>query len=231
MLKLIKNAINAAEEIVENIEDAIENATEEAADKLDRITDVILEDDESLKKKSVGEIEKIEEEIFDSADAEENTDRLPDEELIVEKEIDGELESAAEATIASLLEEISTLKEQIAKLEALKQTEARILAEIGDFVALFPDVPVEELPDEVWESVRAGAPLAASYALYERKRAAKAKRVAAINQKNASRSPGAAGTDTASEFFTPDEVRRMSRAEVHANYSKIKESMKKWMQK
>jgi chromosome segregation ATPase len=226
MLKLIKHALNAADEIVENIE----NATEDAADKLERITDVILEDDESLKKKRVGEIEEIEEN-FDSADAEENTDRLPDEEPIVEKEIDGELESAAEATIASLLEEISTLKEQIAKLEALKQTEARILAEIGDFVALFPDVPVEELPDEVWESVRAGAPLAASYALYERKRAAKAKRVAAINQKNASRSPGAAGTDTASEYFTPDEVRRMSRAEVHANYSKIKESMKKWMQK
>ena len=226
MLKLIKHALNAADEIVENIEDA----TEDAADKLERITDVILEDDESLKKKSAGEIEEIEEN-FDSADAEENTDHLPDEEPIVEKEIDGELESAAEATIASLLEEISTLKEQIAKLEALKQTEARILAEIGDFVALFPDVPVEELPDEVWESVRAGAPLAASYALYERKRAAKAKRVAAINQKNASRSPGAAGTDTASEYFTPDEVRRMSRAEVHANYSKIKESMKKWMQK
>lgn len=223
MLKLIKHALNAADEIFENIE----NATEDAADKLERITDVILEDDESLKKKSVEEIE----ENFDSADAEENTDHLPDEEPIVEKEIDGELESAAEATIASLLEEISTLKEQIAKLEALKQTEARILAEIGDFVALFPDVPVEELPDEVWESVRAGAPLAASYALYERKRAAKAKRIAAINQKNASRSPGAAGTDTASEFFTPDEVRRMSRAEVHANYSKIKESMKKWMQK
>ena len=227
MLKLIKHALNAADEIVENIE----NATEDAADKLERITDVILEDDESVKKKSAEEIEEELEEAPDSSDAEESNDHLPDEEPIVEKEIDGELESAAEATIASLLEEISTLKEQIAKLEALKQTEARILAEIGDFVALFPDVPVEELPDEVWESVRAGAPLAASYALYERKRAAKAKRVAAINQKNASRSPGAAGTDTASEYFTPDEVRRMSRAEVHANYSKIKESMKKWMQK
>ena len=224
MLKLIKHALNAADEIVENIE----NATEDAADKLERITDVILEDDESLKKKSGEEIEEEREEAPDSSDAEENTDHLPDEEPIVEKEIDGELESAAEATIASLLEEISTLKEQIAKLEALKQTEARILAEIGDFVALFPDVPVEELPDEVWESVRAGAPLAASYALYERKKAAKAKRVAAINQKNASRSPGAAGTDTASEYFTPDEVRRMSRAEVHANFTKIRKSMEKW---
>ena len=228
MLKLIKNALNAADEIVENIEDAIENVTEEASDKLERITDVILEDSEPVKKKSV---EEDEEENSDSSDAKENTDPLPDEEPIVEEEISGELESAAAETIDSLLSEIAALKEQIAKLEALKQTEARILAEIGDFVALFPDVPVEELPDEVWESVRAGAPLAASYALYERKKISEAKRIAAINAKNASRSPGAAGTDTASEYFTPDEVRRMSRAEVHANYPKIKESMKKWMQK
>lgn len=228
MLKLIKNALNAADEIVENIEDAIENVAEEATDKLERITDVILEDSESVKKKSV---EEDEEENSDSSDAKENTDPLPDEEPIVEEEISGELESAAAETIDSLLSEIAALKEQIAKLEALKQTEARILAEIGDFVAIFPDVPVEELPDEVWESVRAGAPLAASYALYERKKISEAKRIAAINAKNASRSPGAAGTDTASEYFTPDEVRRMSRAEVHANYPKIKESMKKWMQK
>ena len=228
MLKLIKNALNAADEIVENIEDAIENVAEEATDKLERITDVILEDSEPVKKKSV---EEDEEENSDSSDAKENTDPLPDEEPNVEQEIDGELESAAAETVDSLLSEIAALKEQIAKLEALKQTEARILAEIGDFVALFPDVPVEELPDEVWESVRAGAPLAAAYALYEKKKYAEAKRIAAINAKNASRSPGAAGTDTASEYFTPDEVRRMSRAEVHANYSKIKESMKKWMQK
>lgn len=228
MLKLIKKALDSADEIVDNIEDAIEDVTEEATDKLERITDVILEDGESVKKKSVDEIE---EEIFDSADTEENTDPLPDEEPIAEEEIDGELESAAAETVDSLLCEIAALKEQIAKLEALKQTESRILAEIGDFVALFPDVPVEELPDEVWECVRAGAPLAASYALYEKKKYAEARRIAAINAKNASRSPGAAGTDTASEYFTPDEVRRMSRAEVHANYSKIKESMKKWMQK
>lgn len=228
MLKLIKNALNAADEIVDNIEDAIEDVTEEAADKLERITDVILEDSEPVKKKSV---EETEEDVTDSSDAQENTDPLSDGEPTVEEEIENELESAAAKTVDSLLCEIAALKEQIARLEALKQTEARILAEIGDFVVLFPDVPVEELPDEVWEGVRSGAPLAAAYALYEKKKYAEAKRIAAINAKNASRSPGAAGTDTASEYFTPDEVRRMSRAEVHANYSKIKESMKKWMQK
>ena len=115
------------------------------------------------------------------------------------------------------------------KLEELKRAQNRILAEIGDFVALFPEIPIEEIPDTVWESVKQGAPLAASYALYEKRMVAEAKRIAEINAKNAKKSPGAAGKDTAGEYFSPEDVRRMSRAEVHANYSKIKDSMKKWM--
>lgn len=132
-------------------------------------------------------------------------------------------------TIDALKAEIERLKEQIEKLEELKRAQNRILAEIGDFVALFPEIPIEEIPDTVWESVKQGAPLAASYALYEKRMVAEAKRIAEINAKNAKKSPGAAGKDTAGEYFSPEDVRRMSRAEVHANYSKIKDSMKKWM--
>lgn len=132
-------------------------------------------------------------------------------------------------TIDALKAEIERLKEQIEKLEELKRAQNRILAEIGDFVSLFPEIPIEEIPDTVWESVKQGAPLAASYALYEKRMVAEAKRIAEINAKNAKKSPGAAGKDTAGEYFSPEDVRRMSRAEVHANYSKIKDSMKKWM--
>ena len=132
-------------------------------------------------------------------------------------------------TIDALKAEIEHLKEQIEKLEELKRAQNRILAEIGDFVSLFPEIPIEEIPDTVWESVKQGAPLAASYALYEKRMVAEAKRIAEINAKNAKKSPGAAGKDTAGEYFSPEDVRRMSRAEVHANYSKIKDSMKKWM--
>lgn len=139
-----------------------------------------------------------------------------------------ELEASKKA-IGELKAEIAHLQEQIKKLEELKKAQNRILAEIGDFVTLFPEIPIEEIPDTVWESVKQGAPLAASYALYEKRMVAEAKRIAEINAKNAKRSPGAAGKDTAGEYFSPEDVRRMSRAEVHANYSKIKDSMKKWM--
>lgn len=135
----------------------------------------------------------------------------------------------ARESILSLQSEIERLQGEVARLEELKRAQNRILAEIGDFVALFPDTPIETIPDTVWESVKGGAPLAAAFALYEKRMVAEAKRIAEINAKNARRSPGAAGKDTAGEYFSPDDVRRMSRAEVHANYSKIKDSMKKWM--
>lgn len=138
---------------------------------------------------------------------------------------------ADDSAIAALKEEIEALRAEITALEQLKKNQDRILSELADFAALFPEVAVDEIPEEVWEAVRKGTSLTASFALYEKRKAAEAVRIANVNAKNASRSPGAAGTDTASEYFSPDDVRRMSRAEVHANYSKIKESMKKWMQR
>jgi hypothetical protein len=41
-------------------------------------------------------------------------------------------------------------------------------------------------------------------------------------------STGSLGKDTTESFFTPNEVRAMSRSEIRKNYSKILESMKKW---
>lgn len=144
----------------------------------------------------------------------------------VEVQSDTELE-----TIASLKEEITALKTKISELETQRDTQTRILEELSDFNALFPTVEMEDIPECVWESVKKGTPLIASYALYEKRLAAEEARIAKINAANALRSPGIAGKDTASEYFTPDEVKKMSRSEVHANYSKIKESMKKWMEK
>lgn len=132
-------------------------------------------------------------------------------------------------SIDSLKEEIATLKAQIAEFEAINESQTKILAELGEFTELFPDTPVSSIPDSVWDSVRAGAPLLASYALYEKRLISEKARIERINAENASRSPGMAGQNTAGEYFTPDEVRKMTPSEVHANYSKIKESMKKWI--
>lgn len=160
----------------------------------------------------------------DDADVENSAEALC-EEALNELNDDKEAVSSSEQLIA----EIHKLKDRINELERMKETQSRMLIEVGDFAALFPDVPVESIPEEVWDNVKKGTCLAASYALYEKRMLAESKRIAEINAKNARRSPGIAGKDTADEYFSPDDVRRMSRSEVHANYSKIKESMKKWM--
>lgn len=49
-----------------------------------------------------------------------------------------------------------------------------------------------------------------------------------INRRNAARSAGRAGTNASPEYYSPDEVRAMSAAQVRENYQKIRASMKKW---
>ena len=149
-------------------------------------------------------------------------------------EVISEVEDIEEATDPAqcITEELETLRAQVCELTAQlerKQAEAeRISAQLGDFNELFPEASVQSLPDEVWEDVKNGNSLAASYAIYQRKVHMAEMRIKEINQKNASLSAGKAGTNTASEFFSPDEVRSMTREQVRCNYQKIINSMKKW---
>ncbi|MBQ9760072.1 MAG: hypothetical protein IJW16_01855 [Clostridia bacterium] len=106
-------------------------------------------------------------------------------------------------------------------------THERIAAERAEFLALYPDVPLTSLPDSVWEDVRCGVPLAAAYALSERKAHLKALEADSQNRANSHRSVGAHST-SGTDYFSPAEVRAMSAAEVSRNYSAIIRSMKKW---
>lgn len=139
------------------------------------------------------------------------------------------IENPDTESVEVLKEEILALRQQISELEETKRAQERMIEEISDLYTLFPEADLEKIPESVWTSVKNGCNLPAAYALYQKRAEAEAERIAKINTENASRSPGIAGKNTAGEYFSPEEVRKMSRAEVHANYSKIKESMKKWM--
>ena len=125
----------------------------------------------------------------------------------------------------ALLEEIRMLRELLAAKEQERQL---ILRELAEFYRLFPHVSLEDIPEEVWDSVENGIPLAAAYALYEKKRHSAKERAGEINRRNASLSAGKAGKNTKGEYFSPDEVRTMSQRQVHQNYHAIMESMKHW---
>ncbi len=124
------------------------------------------------------------------------------------------------------------LKNEIDRLRSLleeKEAEqTRILNELGEFSRLFPDVTVNSIPAPVWKRVENGLPLSAAYALYEREESIRQYKANAINAKNASLSAGSAGAPTGEEYFSPEEVRKMTQKEVHENFAKIKHSMKLW---
>lgn len=158
---------------------------------------------------------------------------LPEEEILQidapteeeEPSEEAQSEDAALVSVESLQKELAALREELAQAKALH---ARMDNELAEFRELFPAVSPTSLPDGIWEEVKRGIPLAASYALYEKKCAMEKTRAEEINLRNAYQSPGVAGKDTAAEYFTPEDVRVMSRAEVHNHYKKIMDSMKKW---
>lgn len=130
------------------------------------------------------------------------------------------------------LGELDTLRAEVARLrESLEKKEreqAEALRELEEFNRLFPEIPLRQIPSSVWEKRQGGLPLNAAYALYERERARASARADAVNQANAARSAGQAGVHTEREYFSPDEVRAMTPAQVRQNYQRIRESMKTW---
>lgn len=128
-------------------------------------------------------------------------------------------------TLEDLRAEIERLRSE---LEDKQRENDRVLGEIGEFTELFPKKSLESVPEEVWDKVRGGVPLAAAYALYEKKAEARAAFAEEVNRKNAERSSGAVGREAGNIYYSPSEVKKMSAAEVKKNYAMIIESMKKW---
>lgn len=135
----------------------------------------------------------------------------------------GALEGSDERT--ALRAELDKLR---ADLDGISSKRAEFISEIREFSTIFGADAVCKIPDEVWESTNRGIPLAAAYALYEKKESQRREMIERINQKNSSMSAGAIKNATNPEFFSHSEVKAMSAKEVKKNYNRIIESMKKW---
>lgn len=152
----------------------------------------------------------------------------PSEPAAEEMSPEGPQPNAREAdaeVILALKEELDKLKSE---LENSRAAYDRLSSECADFSELYPDIPVTSLPDSVWKSFKSGVPLAAAYALYEKRERMAAAKAADVNAKNKELSSGSLDSSKSEEFFSPAEVRAMSAAEVRANYAKIITSMSKW---
>ena len=166
------------------------------------------------KKKENADLDDVIEEMPENDDLPSNTDTEKEEE-----------EMPKDTEIDSLRAEIEALR---AELDAKKREGERLFSEIAELALTFPYITLNSITEEIWQSSKEGIPLAAAYALYEKKREAANGYAKEINKRNAQRSSGAVTNSGDSGYYTPAEVRKMSSDEVKKNYKFIIESMKKW---
>ncbi len=140
-----------------------------------------------------------------------------------------------------MMDENQPIEEEISELDALRARNAelekaleerksiseRLEGEISEFSDMFPDVPLSEIPDEIWSEVKRGLPLSASYARHERKRTLSRMKAEEANKDAIEKSSGSVSGKT-DHYFTADQVRKMTASEVKKNYSHIINSMKHW---
>ncbi len=122
-----------------------------------------------------------------------------------------------------------------------EQKQARINEDISKFGEKYPDVAMSDVFDNKDFMDFAGellgeVPLATLYGLYEKTSAYKEKKANEIEKKatqiaNSQASVGSLASSGAGEdkdFFTKEQVEKMSPAEISKNYEKIRKSQEKW---
>ena len=170
-----------------------------------------------------------EEMIEKTLSGDENVDITVEEIEETENDIETEPEIACETETSVSEPEISEeTPEKLSRMVEFEQKEA-LDNEYDEFKRLFPGVSVRDLPDAVRESVNSGVPLAAAYALFEKRRAAELSDAENVNLRNRELSVGSIKETASNEvYYSPREVREMTPDEVHNNFSAILKSMDHW---
>lgn len=144
-------------------------------------------------------------------------------------------EDSGNAFETEALDEVSLLKNELEALrlelksrDEREEMNSRMLKELNEFQEYFPEVDIRAISDEVWEQVKNGASLSASFALNLRKIEIERKKVNDFNEKNRRMSAGSLIQGDGEKFYSPSEVKRMTPAQVKAHYDDIVASMRHW---
>ena len=148
-------------------------------------------------------------------------------ESVVEDELIEELEDDV-GELELLRAEVQRLRTELYEREELDRVNSRMKNEMAEFEEYFPETDISSIPDEIWEKVKGGASLASSFALYQRKIEMEAQRISDFNKRTRKMSAGSLASDEGEKYYSPSEVKKMSPAQVRANYDDIIESMRHW---
>ena len=128
--------------------------------------------------------------------------------------------------ISLLKNELEALRLELKSRDEREEMNSRMLKELNEFQEYFPEVDIRAISDEVWEQVKNGASLSASFALNLRKIEIERKKVNDFNEKNRRMSAGSLIQGDGENYYSPSEVKRMTPAQVKAHYDDIVESMR-----
>ena len=118
------------------------------------------------------------------------------------------------------------------ELEALRrenEQKDKITGELERLWEMFPDATLENTPDEMWLLVEQGESLLGAYCITLVKKNIEEKKAQEKNRENSEKTlPDIKPSADRNEFFTREQVNKMSREQVRKNYDKIISSMKHW---
>ncbi len=127
-----------------------------------------------------------------------------------------------------LTERINALRSELDELKRSKEEFLKLEAEKNELLLLFPDANADSLPEGVLKEMEKGLPMAAAYALYARREFIKSEAASVHNDSTKKSGFSKIRTESDIEFFSPSEVRAMSKSDVKKNYKRIIQSMKNW---
>lgn len=130
--------------------------------------------------------------------------------------------------VSLLKAELENLKTELKLRDEKEHINSRMMAELEEFQDYFPEIDVHQIPSEVWEKVKSGASLSASFALNLRKKEIERKKVSDFNEKNRRMSAGSLLQGEGEKYYSPSEVKKMTPAQVRSHYDEIIESMRHW---
>ncbi len=134
----------------------------------------------------------------------------------------------AVSVVENAAEELAALRAEAEALRNELSAQRKLAGQLREFSALYPETAAEEIPESVWDAVKGGLPLAAAYALHERRAMLARAEAEAEQEKARIRSSGALEGGGGDLFYSPAEVRAMNAAQVRQNYSAILASMQRW---
>lgn len=143
----------------------------------------------------------------------------------------GSQESEQSSEIKRLSDEIAALRARLESTENGHTHEIqseRLASELSELSRFFPDVTPDEIPESVWQKVREGGSLAGSFALWRYSEEREKKRIGERNDANRRMSAGSVAGHASPSYYSPDEVKKMTRSQVREHYDDVIESMRHW---